>query len=91
MSNLLPLLLLFAAQDPAPPAAPDQGAGAPAGQDPIPVLVDPVGRGVQAPEQPSRASSSTWRRGPRHTPRAKGSRTARISTPISSLVKVRGQ
>ena len=81
----LPLLLLLTVPGPA------QDTGADAAQDPVLVVIDPTGRGVQAPEQPRGASSAIYKRTPRRASQATSGRAQYTSAPVGSLVRVRGQ
>lgn len=62
--------------------------GAQDGITPAPLGLIPLG--IEAPEQPRGQSSSRFTRGPRNTPRGREGNLGRISTPVGSLVAVRG-
>jgi len=72
------------AQDPGPTGTPAQGGEV--------TGVLPLGTGIEAPAQPAGVSSATYRRTAKVRPisRSGGDYEARVSSPISSLVRVRG-
>lgn len=79
---LTALLLTVLAQAPAPVQdAPIKPVG----------TVDLLPRGVEAPTQPSRASSSSVVTGERVRPQAASTSSLRMTTPVRNLVSVRGQ
>ena len=82
---LLPLVAQDAQAEPAPAAAPAQPS-ATANPQVVPVW----GGGVEAPEQPKGKSSSTFTRTPRFQPLVTKTPLSVNSSPIRSLVTVRG-
>lgn len=71
------------------PAAPAQDAGAPVQAQPLPVTVVPGA--VQAPTQPNTVSSASWSKDKRFAPLGLTRPAGDFTTPIGSLVAVRGQ